>query len=314
MKTADTEIHSVSKRMIGSIDGSEDGPYIILVAGIHGNEGAGVEAVEHVMEHLSDRAPCFKGNIVAVRGNIRALDRGVRFIDEDMNRLWFPAILDEVRATAKEDMGTSERREMKDLLSVIDRIRKMASQPAIFVDVHTFSADGALFTLPSHRTETIQMLSQMYVPVVEGIADALQGTTLKYYGDQGMISFALEGGQHHSSETCKNIIASIMLMLEQLGCISGERMPGIEKYRTHLRSYTQNLPAKAKLVYQHIIHPGDHFEMQPGYQNFQRIKEGEWLATDRDGKILAQCDGYMLMPLYQKQGNDGFFIVRESDG
>src|SRR5699024_534338 len=93
------------------------------------------------------------------------------------------------------------RREMKDLLSVIDRIRKMASQPAIFVDVHTFSADGALFTLPSHRTETIQMLSQMYVPVVEGIADALQGTTLKYYGDQGMISFALEGGQHHSSET-----------------------------------------------------------------------------------------------------------------
>lgn len=70
------------------------------------------------------------------------------------------------------------------------------------------------------------------------------------------------------------------------------------------------LPERSELVYQHMIQPGDRFRMRPGFRNFQPVKEGEWLATDREGRIVAHCDGYLLMPLYQNQGNDGFFIVR----
>ena len=36
-------------------------------------------------------------------------------------------------------------------------------------------------------------------------------------------------------------------------------------------------------------------------------------TTDKHGKIKAQNDGYLLMPLYQQQGYDGFFIVRNSE-
>lgn len=60
----------------------------------------------------------------------------------------------------------------------------------------------------------------------------------------------------------------------------------------------------------HAIKKGDNFVMQPGYKNFQPVKKGEILATDKNGAISAQEDGLILMPLYQKQGNDGFFLVK----
>ena len=51
--------------------------------------------------------------------------------------------------------------------------------------------------------------------------------------------------------------------------------------------------------------------MNPGYSNFQKIKEGEVLAKDKHGEIVSHTDGMILMPLYQKKGEDGFFIIRE---
>jgi succinylglutamate desuccinylase len=50
--------------------------------------------------------------------------------------------------------------------------------------------------------------------------------------------------------------------------------------------------------------------MQPDYKNFQAVEKGELLALDKHGEIRADEDGLILMPLYQKQGDDGFFLVR----
>ena len=51
--------------------------------------------------------------------------------------------------------------------------------------------------------------------------------------------------------------------------------------------------------------------MKPGYSNFDPIRKGEVLGTDRNGKVSAIEKGLVLMPLYQKLGEDGFFIGRE---
>ena len=57
--------------------------------------------------------------------------------------------------------------------------------------------------------------------------------------------------------------------------------------------------------------PNDSFKMRPNYQNFQPIKKGETLATDKNGSIQSPEDCLILMPLYQPQGSDGFFLVKE---
>jgi succinylglutamate desuccinylase len=80
-----------------------------------------------------------------------------------------------------------------------------------------------------------------------------------------------------------------------------------------LKQYSKELPAISTLLYCHKIASGDDFEMKFGYQNFQNIKKGEVLATDKKGEILAPYDCQILMPLYQKQGNDGFFLIKATD-
>jgi hypothetical protein len=41
------------------------------------------------------------------------------------------------------------------------------------------------------------------------------------------------------------------------------------------------------------------------------VKQGQVLANDRRGPINSPESGLILMPLYQKKGDDGFFIGRE---
>ena len=48
--------------------------------------------------------------------------------------------------------------------------------------------------------------------------------------------------------------------------------------------------------------------MKPGFRTFDRVWSGQELAQDRHGCIRSPQDGYILMPLYQNQGCDGFFI------
>ncbi|MDX1638926.1 MAG: succinylglutamate desuccinylase/aspartoacylase family protein [Balneolaceae bacterium] len=304
-----TEIQS---RIIGRIDGTDDGPTVIVVAGIHGNEPAGIHALDDLFEKLEGQNEQFRGKLVGIRANQRALFEGVRFVDEDMNRIWFPSIIDKIRRSAVEELHSSERIEIKELLNVISReIPEQSDYPVIFVDVHSFSAQGEMFAITARKENHVELLSSMHVPMIFGIEEALRGTALRYFQDVGFITFALEGGNHQNKLTITNNMAALMLLLAHAGNLPPSAMPDYGKYHEHLQLQNRQLPTSVEFVYQHIIEEGDRFEMRPGYTNFQPVKKGEWLANDKNGQIRAQCDGFILMPLYQKQGDDGFFIVRE---
>lgn len=302
-----------SKRIIGSVDGSPDGPTVVVLAGMHGNEPAGVEAAANIIDMLHEVDTPISGHLTAVQANIRALEENVRYIDEDMNRLWFPSIIDRLSNTPEHQIESSERREIKHLLPILGDIKNKSDQPIFLVDLHTFSAEGYMFAITSTDPRQRELISNLHVPMVFGIGKALRGTALRYYQKQGFISFGLEGGQHQDELTEYNITSALTLLLKTLGCIEEQYVSKIKKYEQDLKSQTRHLPVETELVYQHMIEPGDDFRMRPGYQNFQPIKKGEWLANDRDGKIVARCDGYILMPLYQSQGDDGFFIIQEHE-
>lgn len=298
-------------RKIRTVTGTEDGPTVIILGGIHGNEPGGVKAVEQVYDELMESSLPFSGKMVGIRANRRALKYSVRFVDEDMNRIWFPSIIKKIRATPKNEIESSERREIKELLAVLDKeIPRDSSYPTIIADLHSFSAEGHMFAITAPKKKHTDLMSSVNLPMVFGIEKTLRGTALRYYQDHGHITFALEGGQHESKLTPYNQTAAILLMLEYIGCIPEGATERSDEFRNHLREHSKNLPERVELIYQHFIEEGDKFAMRPGYHNFQYIKKGEWLANDRWGKIQAECDGYLIMPLYQQQGNDGFFVVQ----
>ena len=78
-----------------------------------------------------------------------------------------------------------------------------------------------------------------------------------------------------------------------------------------LIEHSKNLPKVSRLISKHHIAEGDNFKMLPNFKNFQRIKEGQIIAEDINGNISASDDSLILMPLYQKQGEDGFFLIQK---
>ena len=77
-------------RILGVHDEGRDGPTLIFMGGIHGNEPAGVQAMRRVLKRLGQGGLEFQGKLHAVAGNLPALARGQRFVDRDLNRAWDP--------------------------------------------------------------------------------------------------------------------------------------------------------------------------------------------------------------------------------
>ena len=61
-------------RIIGSIEGAADGPTIIVLAGMHGNELSGVEALENAFNILKNAEIDFCGKFLGIRANLPALE------------------------------------------------------------------------------------------------------------------------------------------------------------------------------------------------------------------------------------------------
>ena len=51
--------------------------------------------------------------------------------------------------------------------------------------------------------------------------------------------------------------------------------------------------------------------MHAGFRNFDPVRAGDEVGADRAGPVRAASAGRLFLPLYQRQGDDGFFIVRQ---
>lgn len=302
----------ILKHFIGDVRGDYPGPTVIAVAGIHGNEPTGIDAIQDVIETLEPLKEHIHGRFVGLRGNITALESGVRFMEEDMNRLWTTSLLDKIRRTPFEEQKTADRIQIKELLCILDPIMN-GDEDVVFIDLHTFSGTGGMFAITPKEERHMDLLSQLKIPLIFGIEHNLIGTSMTYVDEAGHLGFAFESGTHGTKEAEINALAGLMILLVASKVISPKKLPTFGEYYGYLLEKVEDFPHKADFVYKHVIEAGDEFVMNPGFQNFDSVEKGDWLATDRQGKIEAQASGYLLMPLYQKQGNDGFFIVRDCD-
>jgi hypothetical protein len=70
------------------------------------------------------------------------------------------------------------------------------------------------------------------------------------------------------------------------------------------------VPKLLEILGRHGVKPGDGFEMRRGFRNFDRVRKGEHLATDRNGEIRSPGSFRVFLPLYQGLGSEGFFLAR----
>lgn len=309
-------------RIIGTYTGSEPGALVVVFGAAHGNEPAGVRALEEIFRML-EREPeanpgfIFRGKLLGLIGNRQAFAAGKRFIAKDLNRQWTPANWRRVRHADPASLD-AEDREMAELLELLhSEILTTRPEALILLDLHTTSADGGIFCIPSDDAASLRLAKELHAPVILGMLDGLQGTLLHFTSGNHFeiggypkysIGVAFEGGQHDDPLSVSRSIAAIINCLRAAGCIRHEDVDS--RHEVILKRFSDPLPKVTRLHHVHHIHPGDAFHMRPGYVNFQSIQRGEHLADDTTGPILAPQNGLILMPLYQTQGTDGFFVVR----
>ncbi len=306
------------RHVLGEFTGNKPGPLFICIAGLHGNEVAGVEAVKTVFKLLEiepyvNPSFSYQGTFLGILGNAEAYFRQKRFITKDLNRIWTPENVRRVKNMPYEQLQ-SEDRELRELVDLMEaKIRQHKPSRLVMLDLHTTSAYGGIFAIASDMPESIRIAVELHAPVITGMLEGITGTTLHYFVKENFglptVGVAFEAGQHKDQLSVNRCIAAIINCMRSIRAVRSEDVEN--RHDALLIEYSKDLPKVARLVTVHHIQPDDHFVMKPGFRNFQRVYKGQLLASDIRGPIYSPADGRILMPLYQKQGSDGFFIVRE---
>ena len=296
-------------RVLGDCSRGVSGPLLIVTGGVHGNEPSGVESLERVFAQLERKSVPLRGRCVGLAGNIASLARSARYVDEDLNRLWTPERVAAARASS--EPATSEVREQRELLAAIEALLETAPQSATLLDLHSTSGAGPPFAILSDTAPNRRLVEALSVPVVFGLHRDVHGTLIEWFDTLGHTSVVLEGGQNDAQETRVRHEAAIWTALASLGMVDEGCGIDLAAQRALLASSTAHLPGAIDVCLRWGIEPGERFRMEPGFANLQPVRRGELLArTGPAGEIPIRSpfDGMLLMPLYQAQGNDGFFL------
>lgn len=299
------ETNDLVPRMIGRYSSGHKGPLLLMFGGVHGNEPSGIKALQNVFKELENTKPDIAGTVVGIAGNRQALKQEVRFLDEDLNRVW----------TKENIENPSDTYEQKEMLAIINVIEHLESEinytQRYFVDCHTTSASTLPFISVQDVNDNDKWAHRFPTYIIKGFSDIVSGCVDQYLSSLGITGFVFEAGQHESTTSVENHEGIIWLAMQEACQLNLKELTNypdcVDKF------LKKNSPGQKtyEIYYRHDVKDGDTFKMIPGFENFQKIKEGELLAHHNGKEVRSRWNASIHMPLYQKQGSDGFFIIKE---
>ncbi|WP_299155596.1 succinylglutamate desuccinylase/aspartoacylase family protein [uncultured Christiangramia sp.] len=292
-------------RIIGEYSSGKPGPLLFVTAGIHGNEPSGVFALKEVFKQLEKTKPKIEGKIVGVSGNQKALNENKRYIDEDLNRTWTK------KNIQKNDPQTHEQKEMFEIIEVLNDYPEKDHTKRYFLDCHTTSSASLPYVSVQEVNDNDEWAHNFPTYIIRGFSDIITGDIDHYLSRTGMTGFVFEAGQHTDDTSEENHEGVIWLALKEANKLD---LSKISTYPECVERFSKkNAPEQKtfEIIHRHGLEDGDIFKMKEGYENFQKIEKGELLAEQNGEKVYSEWDAYIFMPLYQSQGNDGFFVVQD---
>ena len=297
-------------RLIGDVRGPRPGATVICFGGIHGNEPAGVLALEAVFRQLESAGePLAAGRFIGVRGNLPALRRSKRFLEQDLNRIWTRPRIGQVCGTPPSDRSAEEH-QLAEILTWLRELLQEGQPPYYFIDLHTTSSPTLPFVTMNDAVINRKFAQCFPVPVILGIEEYLDGPLLSYINELGFVSLGFESGQHQEPAAVDSAVDFVRLALIFAGLLSDPGGRETRRRLAHLREAAGGDSEFYEVYYRHALHDAREFRMVRGLKSFQRLPGGTLLAHDRDEPVFLKRRGILFMPLYQEQGEEGFFLIR----
>lgn len=305
--TASVATVESSPRVMGRFGDPSSGPTLIVLGAVHGNEPAGYEAMRSLFARFKETSVKLRGSMVGLVGNRRALAEDVRFVEDDLNRLWLPDVMARIQAA---ESLSGEMAEARDLYLEIERVLAGSEGPVYALDIHSTSGTGPAFAVFDDSLPNREFAFELEVPMVLGIEEELEGTLLDYLNTRGVRTAGFEAGQHTDPESVERAGAAIWVAMRASGVLGRTCEVDVDNASRRLAATGRGLPNLFEVRYRHAIEPNASFQMRSGLRGFQTVVQGDEVAVEDGTPVLAPQDGLLLMPLYQAQGEDGYFLIR----
>lgn len=279
----------MNERIIGSFEGRQHGPLLICIGGMHGNEHAGIEAIEEVLRLLEEENNVhpdfiYSGTFYGLRGNLKALAANKRFLSRDLNRMLIPEEIASIRALPKSHRSEED----KECLELIDQVSALQDKynPSLtlILDLHTTTATGGVFSIVADDSVSLELAKGLHVPIILGIAAGLNGTTIQYFNRPAEKQYCVvfEAGQHEDPESVRRTVSAIVNCMRTLSAVDPVHVD--LKHDDLLRELADGMPKVTRLNYHYKIANGESFVMKAGFQNFDKVMQGQVLASNQQGK------------------------------
>lgn len=266
-----------------SFAASRPGPHVVLTAILHGNEVCGAVALDRL---LRSRLRPRQGRLTFVFANVDAYRRQEhgkpapsRFLDEDMNRLWSPSILDSRRSSAE--------------LRRARALRPIADCADYLLDIHSMQQGDPLLLSGSLEKGRRLALELGYPTVVVSDRGHAAGVRLRDYsafGDPARPQNAalVECGPHDNPDAPAVALATAMRFLAHLGVVRRRESP--------LPVAGRRAPAQLIEVTHAVAATSDRFRFATPVSGLERIrKAGTVIAYDGDRSISTPYDDCVVV-------------------
>lgn len=298
-------------RIIGERQGDSNDVLLVLIGAMHGNETEGIAAMNNIFRTIDEDQIKLNGKVVGVAGNLGAIRTKMRFLHHDLNRLWTEDFISELK-TRNVDTLMAEEKEAYELLTLLESLAKAPYEKKVLIDLHTTSSDNGNFLVYSGDPQKEPIVQSLKLPVVVNLEKYIKGTLMLYSRSLGYNSIVFEGGLIGSDKSVELHTYGLWQVMTSSGFIDEtDSAFKHHHYEELIGSLHHHMPKRVRVLHRHEVSAKDYFHMKPGFENFQKVSQGELLAEDKKGLINSPMSGFIFMPLYQNTGSDGFFIVEE---
>lgn len=286
---------------VSTFDSRVPGPHVMINALTHGNEVCGAIVVKELLDMgLRPR----RGKVTLAFANVEAYRRfdpacpdASRFVDQDFNRVWTPAILDDL---SRDSVELSRAREMRPVIDDVD----------FLLDLHSMHERSAPLSVCGPLNKGIALARQLRTPLWiisdEGHPEGRRMRDYAGFGDPDSPKNALliECGQHWEAsalDVARDVTARFLALN---GTIEAQDLPS---------SWFQPTPLGLRVVRvtEPVVASSMDFRFAGNYTGLETFAQAGATIGWRDGEPVktpyANC--VLVMPSL-RQLRPGVTVVR----
>lgn len=267
------------ERNVYEIKGKYPGKNIAVFAGVHGNERAGIIALNRIMKTIKVE----KGIVYFVFANPEAIKNNVRQINKNLNRCF----LKNNKEKSKED------RRARELMEILDKCDAL-------LDLHASTSKKSIPFIICEKNYFYLARKMDFGIVSFGWNEIEPGATDGYMHEWGKPALCLECGSVFGLKKNTQLAEkSTYQFLQHFGCI--KKNVSIKKRKQKIIKVVEAVKKKTKKFYFH-----------KKFNDFEKLKNGEIIAMDGRKKYTAGKNELIIFPNAKSPvGSEAFIIGKE---